>query len=105
MTNNKNSNWEKVGICGVDAGLIWIGDPCYILDKRPGGPDLPENMKDWNKFCDSVNDGATQFKYKSGHDGIGVVVPSGHGDGVYPVYIKKNKNGMVIEAKIVFDEG
>ncbi len=27
------NGWEKVGVVGVDAGLLWLGDPCYILDK------------------------------------------------------------------------
>ena len=26
-----NEEWEHIGEIGVDAGLCWLGDPCYIL--------------------------------------------------------------------------
>ncbi len=31
------TKWEKIGQIGVDAGLCWIGDPCYILHKEEEG--------------------------------------------------------------------
>ena len=43
-----DKNWEtegdfvKVGDIGVDAGLVWIGDPCYIQDDSKHNP-----LKDW----------------------------------------------------------
>ena len=27
----KNKKWEEVGLIGVDAGLCWLGDPCYCV--------------------------------------------------------------------------
>lgn len=98
------SEWEKVGVAGVDAGLIWIGDPCYVL-----GADLSEHpyMGDWIKFCDALeaapNRDVVQHNYAIGHAGIGVSVSSGYGDGCYPVFIKRDLvSGRVAEAKIVF---
>ena len=80
-------SWEKIGVIGVDAGMCWIGDPCYILH-----PDkTPEDIgKDWFGFCDKMAEGCgrhqcldqRQFKYDGGHDGLGVCVRTGHGDGV-----------------------
>jgi hypothetical protein len=76
----------KVGEIGVDAGLCWIGDPCYIL--HPQEP--PKAIgKDWGEFCKQLGDDyptAKQFNYDLGHPGLGVVVSTGYGDGVYPVY-------------------
>jgi hypothetical protein len=31
-----NENWKLIGHIGVDAGLCWIGDPCYILHREKG---------------------------------------------------------------------
>lgn len=95
------SKWEHVGNCNVDAGLIWIGDPCYIIPNS--------RWKEWGDFCyelfklkDPVN--AVQFAHDLGHSGLGVCVSSGYGDGTYPVYVRKNGEGRIIEAKILFDE-
>ena len=82
------SDWKLVGHFGVDAGLCWIGDPCYILHKQPG--ELPESVgKDWGEFCDKLDhSGPTlqSFNYALGHEGLGVCVSTGYGDGSYPVY-------------------
>jgi hypothetical protein len=83
----------KVGEIGVDAGLCWVGDPCYIMHCEDG---LPKDLgKNWEEFCDKVNkmDYARQFNYDLGHAGLGVVVSTGFGDGVYPVYAKISDEG------------
>jgi hypothetical protein len=73
-----------IGHIGVDAGLCWIGDPSYILPDGAG-----ENPGvDWGKFCDVLGDDwpvAKSFAYKKGHEGLGVCVNTGYGDGFYPV--------------------
>ena len=43
-----------------------------------------------------------QLRYLMGHAGAGVAVESGHGDGCYPVYVKR-RGGVIVEARIVFD--
>lgn len=90
------------GHIGVDAGLCWIGDPCYILHKEKG---LPEVLgKNWIEFCRVLNfdSGYQSFDYSKGNEGLGVVVSTGYGDGFYPVYIRK-EDGRVMEARVVFD--
>jgi len=99
--------WQKVGEIGVDAGLCWVGDPCYCVT-----PDANEHpAQTWTEFCDMLlDDGkhrhATQFKYKAGHDGLGVAVTSGLGDGTYPVYAKikelPGSGERVHEIRVVF---
>lgn len=100
MENNK---WQKVGVIGVDAGLCWIGDPCYIL-----GEDANEQpTKTWSEFCDALSrkekKGVAKWSYKAGHEGLGVTVSTGYGDGVYPVFIRRNSDGRISAVKVIFD--
>jgi len=37
-----------------------------------------------------------------GHDGFGVTVATGGGDGLYPVYVKRSREGLVGEVRVVF---
>lgn len=102
--------WEKVGVIGVDAGLCWIGDPCYVLHKEGGA--VPKTIgRNWNEFCDMILlKDATQIAYEAGHDGLGVVVSTGYGDGCYDVYVRRTPplpgaaNGRIAEVKVVFIE-
>lgn len=54
-----SGEWEYAGGFGVDAGLCWIGDPCYILHKQANSEkehdQLPSTLgKDWGEFCDHL---------------------------------------------------
>jgi len=97
--------WEQVGVIGVDAGLCWIGDPCYVLkdkaEKRPF--DLG---KDWHGFCERLwkreARGAAQWNHDGGHAGLGVTVGTGHGDGEYPVLVRRNAEGRVMAVMVDF---
>src|SRR5271168_4132582 len=91
---------QLIGEIGVDAGLCWIGDPCYILHANPPPKAIG---KDWGEFCD-ILDQATckQFNYDLGHAGLGVVVSTGYGDGTYPVYARFNKEGRVAKVWVDF---
>jgi len=98
------TKWEEVGCCGVDAGMLWLGDPCYVFGKtRP--KDIGE---DWGEFCDILGEkeqkGCAQFRFDLGHAGLGVTVQTGYGDGCYPVLVRRDRNGRIAEMKIVFIE-
>lgn len=105
---NKTSEWEKIGVIGIDAGICWIGDPCYIL---PDDEDKETKTigRDWSNFCNLLEetdqDGKRkhtwQFDYSKNHPGLGVCVSTGYGDGTYNVYAKR-KDGRVAEVKVVF---
>ncbi len=88
-----------VGYISVDAGLCWIGDPCYVL------PDDAEDNPgaDWGEFCDKLEYEATSFKHKAGHEGVGVCISTGYGDGTYPVEVEY-KDGRISKAIITFIE-
>lgn len=79
-------NWIKVGSVPVEAGIIWIGDPCLIGRK----------FSQWHKFVSSLpNDGSVkQFDE-------GICSPSGVGDGCYSVYAQR-EDGIGI-AKLLID--
>mgnify|MGYP001572613231 CR=1 FL=1 len=101
-------NWKQIGVIGVDAGICWIGDPCYILHKEgPAQQELESVLgKDWFEFCAKLGGKYTQFAYALGHPGLGMVVSTGYGDGVYPVYAKFNTEGRLVGVKVAFaDEG
>lgn len=88
----------KIGEIGIDAGLVWIGDPCYILHKTEN--EQPKSIgKNWSDFCDilkkgkQLETGFLQFCYDKGHAGLGVCASTGWGDGCYDVMaeIKDNR--------------
>lgn len=92
---------ELIGHIGVDAGLCWIGDPCYILhaEKRP------ESIgKDWDEFCQRMGDLQSSFNYDLGHEGLGVCVSTGYGDGTYPVTVTRDKNNRIATVTVTFIE-
>jgi hypothetical protein len=97
----RRQRWEQVGVCGVDSGMIWIGDPSYCVT-----PDADEHpAASWAEFCGQTDgmEAAKQFHFARGHAGLGVCVRSGHGDGLYPVYVRRGADGCVMEVRIVFD--
>ena len=100
---NKRTITKRIGEIGVDAGLCWIGDPCYVLHKvQP-----PRGIgKDWDEFCELLDNGqyptCKQINYDLGHPGLGVVVTTGYGDGVYPVYAQFNDEGLVAKLWVEF---
>jgi hypothetical protein len=103
MTTTINT-CKLIGEIGVDAGLCWIGDPSYILHKeRP--PKAIGNS--WDEFCRILDEDdqyptRKQFNYDLGHAGLGVVVETGYGDGVYPVYAQFNDDGRIAKVWVEF---
>ena len=94
----RESAFQEVGIIGVDAGLCMVGDPCYIKSE-----DHPAH--DWSKFCSMIAGQyptVHQLNYAAGHEGLGVVVSTGYGDGCYPVSVVYGDEGRVSEIRIDF---
>ena len=82
----------------VDAGCIWIGDPCYIM-----GDDAFKRVRDWNKdfMANWDKDANVNYAEPLG-EGIGVCLSSGYGDGTYPVDVEFNDENRVVSVKITF---
>lgn len=103
-TARKKSEWEQIGIISTDSGMCWLGDPAYVIHADP----KPQAIgKDWDDFVSKLADGPTcetQFNHDRGMPGLGVVVPSGAGDGLFPVFVRRNSDGSVAEMRVVFGE-
>lgn len=97
-------SWERVGSAGVDAGIILIADPCYVI-RDPGDPPYAP-FQNYGQLMDEID---KQDKEKGGNrvypmpGALGVVVGGFGGDGVYPVYVQRDETGRVIAATIRFD--
>lgn len=94
---------EMVGHLSVDSGLMFLGDPCYTLghildrDIRPN-LDPPWMSGSWCDFLDDLSE-----MEKGVHSTAGsLVVNTGYGDGSYPVFIKRTKDGRISEVRVVF---
>lgn len=91
---------EQVGIIGVDAGMVMVGDPCYFWPDGEGRSAHTDAIPTWAELCHKTGPCNTQLNYAKGHAGLGVVVSTTHGDGTYPVYIvttAKGKRRLVVE--------
>jgi len=92
-------SWEYAGRIGVDTGMIIVGDPRYFAT-----PDADEHpAKDWKAFLArrKQHRGIAQLHYRRGHAGLGVVVAGFGGDGVFPVYVRRDGN-LVAEMRVDF---
>ena len=87
---------QEVGSIFVDAGLCWVGDPCYVM-----GDDASSRVKDWGEFCDKLPHGKEMYSNPLGK-GTGMAISTGYGDGEYPVFVETNDEGRVSAIKIVF---
>ena len=93
------ASFEKVGYIGVDSGQVMLIDPCYIKN----------DFESEFKAKPGLNyAGACEVTLSSeGYGNFGGVemafaTRTAHGDGVYPVYVKRDANGTILEMKIKF---
>jgi hypothetical protein len=94
--------WEQVAEIGVDAGIVWIGDPCYTMT-----PDTPFAFSNWQEFVGQTFerevDGVARWTGPMAGD-IGVTVTTGGGDGVYPVQVRRDAaTGGIVELRVLFE--
>lgn len=93
----------EVGHVGVDAGLMMVGDPCYVL-----GDDASHRQTSWAEICRRL--GVDQYKrheagvYELFGDGTALICSSGYGDGEYPVYITLTSDGRPASITVIFDD-
>lgn len=89
---------KQIGVVGVDAGLLMVGDPCYFIPDTPGGKTAADAARlIWEKVCDDTqsvgNDTGHQLTFSPQNPGLGVIVNTTHGDGVYPVFLVTTPGG------------
>ena len=87
--------WTQIGEIGIDAGLCWIGDPCYLrpdpngyAEGSPAGP--------WEGFINWLGGDIAK------EHPLGCVVTTGHGDGAYPVEVRLDAQGAIAEVRVRF---
>lgn len=113
MSERKNGRYE-VGKVGVDAGMVMVGDPCYLdgygKDSADGFNYVQteiERQQKANKFDYSYSGAcaATLSEHSAGQLGIAsaVAVSSGYGDGVYPVFATYNNDGRIVKLEVIFE--
>lgn len=76
---------EEIGFIGVDSGMAG-----FFVEK----PDYTD--AEWAAFCDSVQNGTAWLRKQA------FFCCSGDGDGVYPVFAKKDVEGRIIALEIRF---
>jgi len=97
-------NWVKVGEVGVDTATLLVTDPVRIKGELPPLEELAglkesarvvsairiegKKPKGWT---DELASHACQVLFKEGHEGAGVTVHTGVGDGQYFVYARMGK--------------
>ena len=96
----ERAKWETVGEIGVDAGRVIVGDPCYFA--APDASNAFESLDElWGQVGERL---VAPLAFKHGGHGMAVVVSSGLGDGVYPVEVRRAKNGRIAELRVKFME-
>lgn len=108
--------WEHIGDIGVDTGMVIVADPCYLREERQLAVETrraieitgtPSLLTDWLAFCRSFTGTDHHTKmYKVFEQlpcgGQAITVRSGYGDGLYPVYIRRDREGLPAELRVVF---
>jgi hypothetical protein len=109
-----------IGKVAVDSGQIMLTDPCYALNDgksergfQEGGSEFAHpDINDLYPYSYMGACGATlsedscgSMKFALGHEGAGVVVSTGYGDGLYPVFVTYNDEGRIASVHIVFIDG
>jgi hypothetical protein len=94
----------QIGTVGVDAGMLYLGDPCYVID-------APLGRRAWDQFLAEI---AGPEGYLESHAIVegetatgnrfpaGVVFCSGAGDGEYPVYAEIGEDGLIARVTVDF---
>jgi hypothetical protein len=107
MRNHKEnlmSDFELVGEIGVDSGQVMLIDPCYIKhDFENESTDKPS--LNYAGACNASlsKKGCGNFGGNKHDDTVAFCSRTTHGDGVYPVYVKRDRLGRVTAMMIDFN--
>jgi len=81
---------ELIGYCAVDSGQLMITDPCYaIKDER------------YSKICDKTIKDQIGEVVIADIAGNAIAFQTNTGDGSYPVYVERHKDGKQIKRVII----
>jgi len=99
---------KLIGTVGIDAGMLYLGDPCYVIDKPLGRKTWDDFMRDL--YATSADGGEAQWWHVNATISetsprtfpAGMVVTTGYGDGEYPVEVTLDKNGRITSVTVRF---
>jgi len=105
--NNRKIRRHCVGFVGVDSGQLMLGDPCNL--STWGGNEYANNRPGEYSYAGACSTTMT-WPYSGiigtirPREGLAAVVPTGFGDGLYPVYIDQDpEDGRVWAVTVRFD--
>jgi len=100
----KKAKWELIGEVGVDAGMLMISDPCYVIGEHCSGSIA---FPTWESFIEGQREEGHEWQlrhqmdYRPGAPGLGVVAGTAHGDGLFKVYALKDDDSDRTQAMLV----
>ena len=104
-TSEGNQIWESAGYFVTDKGMMWLGCPHPFIEGTENPKDIGEN---WEAFTQNVQEKMdstgcfAQFRRNDGENGLGMVISTGFGDGMYPVQIRRSPEGEIAELRVLF---
>lgn len=81
----------NVGSVGVDSGMIFVSDPCYISKNKP-----LSDPKQWDEFCRHRE--LSPEAFMSMYDGI--ACQTNGGDGEFPVFVTLDEDNRPTKLEI-----
>ena len=104
--------YRVIGHVGVDAGMLIMGDPCYLIDSDLGKMPWADFLAKYTPLENANGDALHVWRVPYPEQtpagkqpdrlSRAVVVGSGYGDGLYPV-TARFREGRVMELRIKFD--
>lgn len=77
---------KQIGSCGVDAGMLMVGDPCYFIGRKAS---IHTRCASWKQACTEVFcKGDIPRDTPMDVYGLGVAIATTYGDGCFPVYLE-----------------
>jgi hypothetical protein len=77
---------------------VFVGDPCYTITG-----DASHHISTWSEWCDrSPLDSGDHGVSEPAGKGLGLTLPTLHGDGTYPVYAEVH-GGRITSITVDFD--
>jgi hypothetical protein len=101
---SRPNGFTLAGHIGVDSGQVMLIDPCYIkADFESEYGDKPALNYAGACKVSLSSKGCGNFGGNAYSNTLAFCTGTTHGDGVYPVYVKKNRHGRVTAMMIDFD--
>jgi hypothetical protein len=96
--------YTKVGSIPVDSGQIMLVDPCYIKQDFESEYDAVPGLNYAGACKQTLGKGGCGGFGNEHCSTIAFATRTAYGDGNYPVYVKRAKDGRILSVRIDFEE-